>query len=177
MLYAKASSSIASGSGRYTVLHKNDIDPRVDDLWRICRTEYSHICTRDSATLRWRFVDHPYYRYTVSEAVDADGKYRGYLISRREGSVCWIVDTMTRRDDYDVRCALISELERKARSEGAARFICRSVCAPFEKALRNRGFLSTPFERQYFTGRSAADFPFGTAADWYVTSLDSDLDR
>ena len=50
-----------------------------------------------------------------------------------------------------------------------------SVCSPLEQALRRIGYIDTSFE-QHFYFKSDAGYDVD-ADKWYVTALDSDLDR
>ncbi len=175
MIYAQMSVAGGRTTSR-KITHRGDFDARAQELWVDCRSEYSHIGSRELKLLRWRFVEHPYYRYLVSEATDASERYCGYVVTRCEGKTCWIVDMLSRRSDSDTRVALIAAVEQVGRSQGVTRFISRSVCAPLEGALRRRGFLATRFD-QSVSFKSAVSFPQGDGVGWYVTGLDSDLDR
>jgi len=176
MLYASLWAQRSGSGGKYSVVHRHDFDSRVDELWLACRLEYSRICARDLRTLRWRFTEHPYYRYSIFEILGHDGAYRGYLVARREGNVCWIVDLLTRKEDNLARRALIRDAEKHFRNEGVTRFICRSVSSPLESALQSTGYLATTFE-QYACIKSKVEFPVGNKTEWYITAMDSDLDR
>lgn len=176
MCYAGLWTRPTISGGEDTVVHKYDFDPRVDALWSACRLEYSRICARDFKTLTWRFTDHPYYRYSIFEIVGHDGVYRGYLVARCEKNVCWIVDILTRKKDYPARRALVCQAEKHFCKQGVTRFICRSVCPSLVSTLRSRGYLATTFE-QYACIKSKKEFPIGKKSDWYITAMDSDLDR
>ncbi|RII27484.1 MAG: hypothetical protein CXR30_15350 [Geobacter sp.] len=176
MLYAgfwKGRESIGVG---YTVVNRHDFDARVEELWGACRLDYSGICSRDIRTLRWRFIEHPYYRYTVFEILGHDGAYLGYLVARREGNDCWLVDLLTRKEDHRARRALICQAEAYFRNDGVTRFICRSVCLPLETTLQSLGYLATTFE-QYACIKPNLGFSVGGKSKWYITAMDSDLDR
>jgi len=176
MCYAEFWKRRMTSGGEDTVIHKHDFDSRVDELWLSCRLDYSGICARDLRTLQWRFMEHPYYHYSIFEIAGHDGAYRGYLVARRENTICWIVDILTRKKDHLARRALICQVEKHFCKEGVTRFICRSVCPSLVSTLRSRGYLATTFE-QYACIKSKKDFPIGKKADWYITAMDSDLDR
>jgi GNAT superfamily N-acetyltransferase len=176
MLYASLRTPRVAGGGAQRVVHGSDFDEKVETLWFSCRTQYSHICARDLKTLRWRFVKHPYIHYDIFEILRVDGAYGGYLVARQQDKVCWLIDLLTEKDDNLARRALVSSAESYFRSKGVTRFVCRSVCLPFESALSSSGYLATTFE-QYACSKSAASFPAGDGADWYITAMDSDLDR
>lgn len=174
MLYAKLKSSNFDIEGRIT--HNDNFDPKVEKLWEDCRQEYGCICTRDIRTLLWRFIEHPYFSYTVTELVGVNGGYNGYLVTRQEGRTCWLIDMLTRKDDHRARLALIRAAEVFHRNHGVNRFISRTVCVPIESALKEMGYLSTAFE-QFFCMKTSIDFIPRAQNQWYVTSMDSDLDR
>lgn len=176
MLYAQFKSLGCANEFSGLITHTPSFLPEVDTLWDNCRNEYDYICQRDFVTLQWRFTKHPYYKYTVSQFVDDNGRYRGYLVTRQEGEICWIIDILTRKDDEAARLALICDVEKFYRNKGVNKFTSRSVCVFLERALLKRGYVATTFE-QFFCIKAGKDFPAGQEDQWYVTSMDSDLDR
>lgn len=176
MLFAAVHACKGAAEECGSIKHRFDFDERVEPLWLRCRDQYPRICSRDLKTLRWRFSDHPYFRYDIFELVNNDGAYAGYLVTRQDEKTCWFIDLLTDKDDLTARRALLRHAEGHFRSRGVTRFVCRSVCAPLESALASLGYLPTTFE-QYACTKSAQEFPPGRASDWYITAMDSDLDR
>mgnify|MGYP000876415157 FL=1 len=176
MLYAQLKSFYRADEVDGSITHSSSFLPEVDALWGYCRSEYDYICQRDFDTLQWRFTKHPYYKYIVSQFVDRRGHYRGYLVTRQEGETCWLIDILTRKDDNDARLALISDVEEYYRNNGVNKFTSRSVCVFLENSLIKRGYVATTFE-QFFCVKVGKEFQAGGAGQWYVTSMDSDLDR
>ncbi|MCX5799995.1 MAG: hypothetical protein NTX17_01200 [Candidatus Eisenbacteria bacterium] len=151
-------------------------DPRVDQLWSACREQYSNICMRDHATLRWRFERHPYANYFVFEAFDKRGTYGGYCVGRIEDDTAFLIDFLTEREGMgrQMRRALIHAAESHFRSLGVVRVVCRCLSPDFEASLREAGYLPTLYTGAMAIKSRLENFP---RDEWYVTAADSDLDR
>ncbi len=163
-----------------TVKRVAEFHPDLESFWVEHRDSYGGICTRDHSTLTWRFCKHPYIRYHILEARDPEGRYLGYIAGRlHEGPTgekqMDLVDIFTAAVDSAGRKALILTLEGLARREGARRMVVRSACPPLESSLKDLGFLRTEFAQAFYI-KSKKKLPV-EAEKWYITAMDSDLDR
>jgi len=151
-------------------------DRRVDQLWVACREQYSNICMRDHAWLRWRFENHPYADYLLFEAFDRHGAYGGYCVGRIEDGTAFIVDLLTEKDETGrrMRRALIQAAESCFKDRGVVRVVCRCLSSELEVSLCEAGYLQTQYTSALAIKSRLDDFP---RDQWYVTAADSDLDR
>jgi hypothetical protein len=102
---------------------------RWDDLWEHRLAPQLIGVWRDAAYLRWRYLEHPRFTYTVRVAEDADGSLRGMAVYRvadvrgAEGKVVRIVDL---HGDAAAMTALVSDaIGAAARADAAfAEFYC-----------------------------------------------------
>jgi hypothetical protein len=158
-----------------TVAEVTGFHPDLQAFWVEHRDSYGGICSRDHATLTWRFCNHPYISYRLFEARDAEGRYLGYIVGRLHEGQMDLVDIFTAAFDGDARKALILTLEDLARREGARRMVVRSACLPLEASLKDLGFMRTEFAQAFYI-KSKQTLPVD-ADKWYITAMDSDLDR
>jgi predicted N-acetyltransferase YhbS len=110
---------------RWTEAHAE----RWEELWERRLAPRSIGVWRDAAYLRWRYLEHPRFTYTVQVAEDRDGSLRGMVVYRlidvrgAEGKVARIVDL---HGDAEAMTALVSDVVATAVRAGAAfaEFFC-----------------------------------------------------
>lgn len=59
-------------------------DKRIDEFWKNISNKYPITVARSEKYLNWRYVDHPYFKYVVLVARNADKRILGYLVYRIE---------------------------------------------------------------------------------------------
>jgi GNAT superfamily N-acetyltransferase len=175
MIYCTARSALTRYAGEIEIRHPPAFSQEIDVLWKESRNRVGLIGCRSLTTLQWRFERHPYYKYEIFEAFDQAGSCRGYAVIRLEDRLCHLVDMLCIPGDFSAARALLRAAESFARSAGAWKVICRSVCAPLEASLKNCGYVETT-SRQEFCVKTHEKVPENPQA-WYVTSFDCDLDR
>jgi hypothetical protein len=176
MIYATLFDRFRPGPRDIIIEQKPDFDEGLEAFWLKVSPQYSGICQRDLKTLRWRFIDHPYYKYSILEAHSRDHTYLGYIVTRLDNQVGFIIDILSDRHKPDAGLALIKGGEEHLRKNGAKRIICRCVSPSLQKDLLRLGYMSTPFLQNFYL-KSSTDFSVRNAFEWHITLLDSDLDR
>lgn len=166
-----------------------------DEAWR--RLAPGLVGTwRDAAYLRWRYLQHPSFDYTVSVALDPGGEALALLVARRQPvrdrdeEVVRIVELL---GDPGAQRTLVADMLATVDPDQTAfvDFYCTS--APFAAALQEAGFhrenpeapfpsLFQPLDarRASLTGAFAAsgrDASLFTGDDVYFTRSDGDQDR
>jgi hypothetical protein len=124
-------------------VHQGAVDQSFDVLWAEVARDYPCLALRDSATLDWRYRQHPTNDYTI--LVDRQGdRLRGYIVVtvlRRHG-LPWgrIVDLLTGRDDEAGKQRLIAAASHELRRQGADRADCYVGDDTVTNALADCGF-------------------------------------
>jgi len=155
------------------------VDEAFDDLWKRCRKDYPFAVIRDSAFLRWRFLEHPVREYEIWGYRSCFRRgWQAYAVFAIEGETARMVDilapaSMKTTRDFLVRMGDrfhgrgIKEIETWLPEDHfLARFAASAGLKPFEEPL---GFVPT--------GRS---FHPALSLDWasqhlYYTMADGDL--
>lgn len=150
----------------------------LDGFWQKIAQDLGNGTVLDSAYLRWRFEEHPYFRWQIIEAYDDHGGYRGFAVvridaERREGVV---VGMLTHASDSPVRSALLRTAEALCHEHGAESIRCRVLARPIEENLVQEGYVERPCSGALIVaGSQAGSLPQNP--DWYLTAADSDQDR
>jgi Acetyltransferase (GNAT) domain len=134
----------ASTGGRLTVTSWSEAHAQGwDEVWRRRLAPQLIGTWRDAEYLRWRYLEHPRFSYSVRVAEDADGELRGLAVHRivevrgAEGRVARIVDVL---GDREASAALLADVIAAAERAGAAfaEFYCSGDAVA--GALRDCGF-------------------------------------
>lgn len=159
-------------------------DDRVDEVWERAASRYEVLARRDRSTVAWSIDDRP----------DADEYLRFYLV-RGSTTLGYVVLHETRHwggrtmavVDYLASPRWVPPLltlaAHQARREGALAMMCRTRCAPADRALRLSGFsrrgldVASPL-RMFVHGPDGDDaVPAAVARSdaWFLTLADADL--
>jgi GNAT superfamily N-acetyltransferase len=156
-------------------------DGRADAIWEKASRSYRVICSRDSATLNWRFVDFPKSRYR-SFYLRRHGEAIGYVVlslgSRGRDPAGIIVDFLCEPPWIPGLLALCLQFFRAERMS--------TVCCLHRNPVSTAAFAALGFARRDtgwpFLAKPRSVSAAGLAlvrdpGNWFLTGADSDLDR
>lgn len=146
----------------------------IDALWERVEQTYKNVVVRDSAYLRWRYVDHPLMIYSTI-AVRRDGRLEGVGIYWvRPGERCVLADYVGAADDRSVMRAIVDRILTVGQQ--SLQINCFTNSPGFLQVLRDFGFSSwrtRPVGFSVFSSESA--LPVVDDA-WFLMGGDSDGD-
>ncbi len=120
-----------------------EFDRRFDTLWNSAFPDYSAICLRDSATLNWRYFQHPIHHYTTLTLIKGK-ELRGYVVvmMRIKSGIPQgkIIDLLTHSNDQFAVDQLMVAAISYLRSQGAGIVDCHATHANVIKSLQSLGF-------------------------------------
>lgn len=168
--------------GSLNVTTARDIGEEYDELWQRVSPEFPLAFVRDSAWIRWRFVDDPVATHTVLEARDATGTLAGYLVysisEKSNMRVMRVMDLFCSLERTDVVDALAAQLLEDASREGVAAISCWGLHPSLRKRMRRYLYFTPPSEQQatllYCTGDEATQALVYDGAQWHATRGDGD---
>jgi GNAT superfamily N-acetyltransferase len=172
VLAASLRLSVADGASLQFV---DDVDETFDTFWSEYPKENLTLRDMSQATLKWRYFQHPHYRFRVAKLVRA-GELTGYLVfepSAPSDRTCRVHDLIVTRPK-DLRC-MLALFVRHILSAGGSSTIRVVLCDrhPYARALWKSGFVARRAQAAVFQVRSAE----GCFAkrESYVTSGDKDV--
>jgi GNAT superfamily N-acetyltransferase len=175
----------------YPESHKHSVDVfvrRIDDFgpayerhWERVRHSYAMCVRRDSAYLRWKYLDCPHRRYDLWEAY-RKRELAGYAVTRQEDyrglRIGWVVDVFTHARDHEAKGMLLSAILDAFREAEVARVQAFCMNERLSRDLRRFGFIRGTSPMQFCVrSRTGNDGPFAALGDWHVVFGDSDMDR
>jgi len=168
-------------SGDVTVESVETFGPEYDGLWEQARPSYAMCVRRDTAYLRWKYVDCPHRSYLIHEA-RRGGQLAGFAVSRIEDyrglRLGWLIDAFARGDDESAFSALVGAVVASFRSQAVARAQAFSMHGGLARVLRGWGFTPGPSPMQFCVHvRQPAPSVLGRQEAWHVVFGDSDMDR
>ena len=112
----------------------------IDSVWRKCQPLISASIVRDSAWVNWRYFAAPHFEYRVllAECRDQAAGYAVYRVHEAAGrKLGFIAEMFTAPHDFESRGALLAEILRRLKVEGAEAAVSLAVphTEPF-RALR-----------------------------------------
>jgi len=160
-------------------------DARFDEWWRSIECAFPCVVRRTSATMTWRYQQHPEHRYTVVSAMDGPA-LRGIVVVRRGRwrglQTGFISELLTHPADEAAIDGLLDAAQEVLTSgEGKPPvFIrCSVLHRAFEGSLGRAGFMRAPSSMRWIVGPalgvSRLDVP-ASRDDWFLNAGDSDLD-
>lgn len=161
----------------------HEFDARFTDLWNRVAPKFSFAVRRDAPYLQWKYLALPQFRYNVI-ALDRGGTIGGYAVFRHvdepRGRVTTLVDLLADPDDRPALAALLSAVERDARTAGADKIRAFVMNAAFRNAMRGQGYFHVRSTIELVAKVNAVpvapDF-YDRRDAWHVTFGDSDQDR
>lgn len=166
---------IRSRAAEYEVwdeLSPNAID-ELEELWNRHRDEYSSTVERDGAYMRWKYFEHPIYRYRAY-VERADGRVAAVLIVRHDPTETVIVDYSGPAEDESTVAGLAAEVVRAEEVLGTTRIKCESTHRPLISGLKRVGFVKSGYSSRF---RVRANSGEGDPLQgWLLTPGDSDGD-
>lgn len=160
-------------------------DKAFDGLWERVSVKFPLISKRDSCRLNWRFVEQPYWKYTIFKATDKkSGLLTGYIVLRQGKSrgfdIGIISDIFADPADKRTIFALLKSALSYFKGIKEVEFIrCNILHGAFEKILSKAGFFkaksSSRFMVYNFGDRPDAGF-VSKRENWFIDYADSDLD-
>lgn len=171
------------GAGQIVITPCDAVDDQFDRLWGARETAYAALILRDQTWMRWRFVQHPHWAYTIW-AARRKGELAGYAVARLGSTVirhaaiqtCRIVELV---GEPSVAAALLTHVVRFS-----AQHRCRLVrCDLLDSALgsrvlRRRGIWSIPSSNRVLV--NVLDPAIGSGLTrldgWFLSAADSDFD-
>jgi GNAT superfamily N-acetyltransferase len=168
------------GSGGVEVGDLGAYDAEFDRLWRRIEPALAPVIRRSSATMRWRYADHPEHRYR-SLAARIRGDLRGVAILRSGRSrgllAGHIVELLADPADVDVVDTLIASATEILVADRSAFLRATNGCRPIGRRLLRAGFIPAPSPTRMMFARGAR-----VTADpierqtWSINGGDSDFD-
>lgn len=157
-----------------------DLGEELKWLWDRCAGEWGAATIRDAAWARWRFLEHPFRRYTTL-GVRRDGLLRGVAVLR-EGRWIWpgamaLCDWLVPSEEPEVAELLERAILARARSAEVQRVVAvfPDWSGPFAE-FQERGW--SVFPSPYSLVARSFDRRFDLAwlrGAWWYTLADSDL--
>jgi len=163
----------------------SNFDDSFDELWKSASSSFPLIVKRDSTSLKWRFIDQPYWKYRIFKATDENHKKtKGYVVLRegksRGFNVGIIPDVFADAGDNQTIFTLIDFAIKYFKKSGSIDFIrCDILHRNFANALKKLGFISMRSNSHFMiTDIHQGQNPkFVVNRDnWFVNYADSDLD-
>jgi hypothetical protein len=158
----------------------DDFDGRFVQLYEEVAPELGLSIVRDLPYLRWRYLQHPDYKYRIAVVGDS-AILNGYMVTRRglfdDRHDQLVVDFLVRRGDFDTMRTLLRWVADRGREEGATRISCMLPAATaWFGDLQRLGFFvrNTKYEWTISHNRR----PFEThniRKQWFYTLGDTDL--
>ena len=160
-----------------------DFDARFTELWERVAPKFSFAVRRDAPYLQWKYIALPHIRYNIV-ALDRGATVGGYAVFRHmdepRGRVTALVDLLADPDDRQTLTALLSAVERDARTAGSDKIRTFVMNAAFRNVMRAQGYFrvrstielvvkvnAVPVDPDFYAHRDA----------WHVMFGDSDQDR
>jgi GNAT superfamily N-acetyltransferase len=145
----------------------------LDEMWHRHADGYVSAIHRDAAYLRWKYFEHPVYRYRAY-AQRTRGRLHAVMIVRHDPEESVIADYSGPAQDEDAIASLASQVIRDHGDRETARIKCESTHQPLVRALRKVGFISSSypsrFRVRWNTGES------DPLRGWFLMPGDSDGD-
>jgi hypothetical protein len=163
-------------------IDRDDFDewrPHFDELAERSRTFARFVLVRDAAYVRWRWIDHPSFDFSVLVARPDDGSdaIDGYVVFAVFGRRGRIVDLLA--SDEPAALALVSRASEELEGAGVERIVFElNDERPWvSRAMRRLGFLPRG-SGPNMTAEARSDWVPGAVRErrsWYVTLADTDL--
>ncbi|MBV8757235.1 MAG: GNAT family N-acetyltransferase [Deltaproteobacteria bacterium] len=146
---------------------------QVDELWARSADGYLSTVARDGAYVRWKYFEHPFYRYTAY-AMRSGADLKATLIVRHDPVEAVIVDYVGPASDEDAIASLAVEVARDAADRDTTRIKCESTHKPLISALKRVGFIGSPYASRFRVRDNSEDVD--ALAGWLLMPGDSDGD-
>jgi GNAT superfamily N-acetyltransferase len=145
----------------------------LDELWHRHAAGYPSAVDRDAAYLRWKYFEHPIYRYRAY-ARRTRGRLHAVMIVRHDPEESVIADYSGPARDEDAIAGLASQVIGAHGGRQTARIRCESTHRPLVGALRKVGFIRSSYGSRFRVRWSAgmADPLHG----WFLMPGDGDGD-
>jgi GNAT superfamily N-acetyltransferase len=178
---ARVTSRLLSTRSRGDPVHVTPLDAfdaRFDDWWSQIEPSLGCVVRRTSATMRWRYVEHPVNRYRAIAAW-RDGALRAVVVARsgttRGLPSGHIVELLAAPTDTDAALRLIDAAIDLLMADDPVLLRCSTTSSVVRTALIRSGFLPAPAPFRWMLA-SPEGRPLGACPRWTITSGDSDLD-
>lgn len=159
------------------VREMSTIDERFDILWHKAKQHYNIISKRDSAHLKWRYLDHPDIQHRLLVFINQE-EILGYVVFKKYGNELQILDILT-INNWEIGRALMQNVINIAvKDKCDAVSLWLNVTDPLHLVLEQFGFRnSTPIT--YFGGlvlnSPGNNVDFYDYRSWYFSMGDSDV--
>jgi hypothetical protein len=129
-------------SRRASIAELATVNGEIDDLWQRLSAEFPIICPRDSAFVRWRYLQFPLAHYTVLGVWRENERLEGYAVCHvEENGHARVADFIAANEK--TTDDLLAGVIRWARSRDAASIAFEFGGAPrFQSRLQDFGFVS-----------------------------------
>ncbi len=168
-----------------TVTPLERFDEEFDRWWAGVEPAFPCVVRRTSATLTWRYRDHPSHRYQCFAARKGH-ELRGVVVVRHGRSrglpAGFISELLAHPQDRPALDSLIGHAGELLFSSGAETPVfvrCSALHPAFKSALARAGFLRTPSPLRWMMIHAQGASSLGPLVErkrWLVTAGDSDLD-
>lgn len=147
-----------------------------EELWRDLRRSKRLIVVRDTAYLRWRYLEFPFQAAQVIRSVGA-GRTSGLAVLQSDPDLdrLYLLELLTRPDDEPARRGLLRAICARADRSGQKTLYYSTRAAEQLSSLREAGFVPLPGDIPTYIG-IAHHQPAGgvNVRDWYVSLGDGD---
>ncbi len=160
-------------------------DERFDRWWAGVEPFFPRTVHRDSATMNWRYFQHPRYQYTVLVVKQGEA-WKGVAVVRygrsRGLAAGFITELLADPRDRGMVAVLVRQAEAfllRAAPEPLGLIRCAVFHSAIEHALVRAGFLRVPSPLHWMMTSAAGHEslqPFARRHDWMLNGGDSDLD-
>jgi hypothetical protein len=155
-------------------------DRRFDKLMEDVLPSFRICGVRDSAYLRWRYLENPVRKHAVF-ACEEKGMLHGFFALELVQNGCVVFDLFMRNRD-ELLAGLIHFLVEYATTAGSAQVVfVVNPSGPYSRVLRHWGFRfgyrSRPRSLMVLTSPDEPEAAYlGTIENWYLTYADEDIE-
>lgn len=156
-----------------------DFDDEFDELWDRVSKKIDFLIKRDKDYLRWKYAQHPYYKYTILVA-KRKGELVGYIILRVcnvEGIKYGFIPEIFLDPDDDLAIdALIYECIKIFKKEKVDVAKVLTTNSRIKGRMRNVGFFTKKETPRFLFALDRKYEGSNNSSNWFFTKGDSDLD-
>ncbi|NQT22811.1 MAG: GNAT family N-acetyltransferase [Candidatus Omnitrophica bacterium] len=162
-----------------------NFDDSLDELWKSASCSLPLIIKRDIASLKWRFIEQPYWKYRIFKALNENGKKtKGYIVLRKGKSrgfnVGIISDLFAASWDIQTIFSLVNFAVKYFEEKGDIDLVkCNILNKNFEFVLKKLGFMNMASSSRFMITNITEPLNSTLVSNrnnWFINCADSDLD-
>ena len=155
----------------------DEFDNQFDKFWQKVSSLYAIVGVRNRNYLTWRYLRNPTRAYTIYRAKQ-NGEMRGYIVLRKVELLNFnsaaIVDLLA-LDEVTVTALVERGIQHSRQEETDLLAFMVPRSHPYDKVLRERGFLPSPKTFQFMVYFHSRREILNSPGKWYVNWGDTDV--